>query len=123
MFTVHVFTYSHRYGTDISVYSTRHVALQNAAFIALEWLDDFRECATEEDCEMLLQAIKSSRYEEVVTLWNKTMEEETMEIVEHAVSTPDVDISKTLEGILASIERDAAEQAHEEEQARNASEV
>jgi len=112
---VHVFNYEHRYGVDTGVYATRGLALKNAAFIMLEWLDDFRESGSEQDCMLLLHAIKSCSYEEALTLWNQTMEDETMRIEEYIVSPPSEDavISKTLADMLAEAEGQQAQEVSE----------
>ena len=116
--TVHVFNYQHRHGTDTGVYPTHDLALKNAAFIMLEWWEDFRDVATAEACASMFGLIRLGKYEQAITLWNQIMEDELMSIEEYSVNPfpeeEEARISKTLDGMLECIEK-----REEEERSRD----
>lgn len=74
--TVHVLTYAHRHGADVSVYTTEEEALHAAIDIILDWLDDVTDAATQ---QRILKKILSGDYRETLKIWSEWQNEAALE--------------------------------------------
>ena len=100
MTKVFVLTYSHRHGTDVSVYTKRLYAEQAAALIMLEWFDDLDEKSPA--ANLVLRYISKKEYTSAMEVWCANMDEEFFTIEEQKlIAGPSAtrDIVKALDNI------------------------
>jgi len=74
--TVHVLTYEHKHGTDVSVYAIEGKALRSAVDIVLNWISDVTDMTTQ---RQILQEIVSGDYWEALDAWSTWQNEVSLE--------------------------------------------